>query len=71
MPQSKTPETLTAAARDTARHITGLLEELAHIHSSRGANTERTAEDRQIDKIKDQIALLSAVVNDLSKAEHP
>jgi hypothetical protein len=70
MPHTKTTEALTAAARDTSRHITGLLDELHQIHNSRGANAERTAEDRQIDKIKDQIALLTAVVNDLSKAEH-
>ena len=66
---NKTPDALAAAARDISRHIAGLADELLHLHHSRTSSTEKLV-DQQLNKMKDQIALLSAVVNDLAKAEH-
>ena len=64
----KTPDSLAAAVRDISRHIAGLADELLHLHHSRVSSTEKLV-DQQLNKMKDQIALLSAVVNDLAKAE--
>jgi hypothetical protein len=65
----KSPDALAAAVRDISRHIAGLADELLHLHHSRTSSTEKLV-DQQLNKMKDQIALLSAVVNDLAKAEH-
>ncbi|HTZ71453.1 MAG TPA: hypothetical protein VMB71_12435 [Acetobacteraceae bacterium] len=65
----KTPDALAAAARDISRHIAGLADELLHLHHNRAGDTEGLV-DRQLDKLRDQIALLTAVVNDLARAEH-
>jgi hypothetical protein len=65
----QTPDALAAAARDISRHISGLADELLHLHHSTTGSTEKVV-DQVLHKIKDQIALLSAVVDDLSKAEH-
>ena len=65
----KTPDALAAAARDISRHIAGLADELLHMHHNPAGPTPGTV-DHVLHKIKDQIALLSAVVDDLAKAEH-
>jgi uncharacterized protein YigA (DUF484 family) len=67
--QYETPDALAAATRDISRHIAGLADELLHLHHNRVGDTAALV-DRQLDKIRDQIALLSAVVNDLAKVEH-
>jgi hypothetical protein len=66
---TKSADSLAAAARDISRHIAGLADELLHLHHSRAGSTEKLV-DQQLNKIRDQIALLSAVVDDLAKAEH-
>jgi hypothetical protein len=66
--QKQTPDALASATRDISRHIAGLADELLHLHHNRAGNTESLV-SRQLDKIRDQIALLSAVVNDLAQAE--
>jgi hypothetical protein len=65
---NQTPDALAAATRDISRHIAGLADELLHLHHNRVGDTS-TMIARQLDKIRDQIALLSAVVNDLAAAE--
>jgi hypothetical protein len=66
--ETQTPDALASATRDISRHIAGLADELLHIHHNRVGDTS-TMINRQLDKIRDQIALLSAVVNDLAAAE--
>ncbi len=66
---AKTPDSLATAARDISRHIAGLADELLHMHHANGG-TRESAIDHQLDKLRDQIALLTAVVNDLARAEH-
>jgi uncharacterized protein YigA (DUF484 family) len=66
--ETQTPDALASATRDISRHIAGLADELLHLHHNRVADTA-TLIPRQLDKIRDQIALLSAVVNDLAAAE--
>ena len=67
--KDKTPDALATAARDISKHIAGLADELMYMHQSRTDATAKNV-DHQLHKIKDQIALLSAVVDDLTKAEH-
>ncbi len=67
--QPQTADALAAAARDISRHIAGLADELLHMHHG-SAPTVPAAVDKVLHRIRDQIALLSAVVDDLSKAEH-
>jgi len=66
--ETKTPDALASATRDISRHIAGLSDELMHMHHNRVGDTA-TLISRQLDKIRDQIALLTAVVNDLAIAE--
>jgi hypothetical protein len=65
----ETPDALAAATRDISRHIAGLADELLHMHHSRVDGTDSLI-DQQLNKIRDQIALLTAVVNDLARVEH-
>jgi hypothetical protein len=60
-------DALCHTARDISRHIAGMADELLSIHH---ANTNADSElvPRQINKIRDQIALLSAVVEDIARA---
>jgi hypothetical protein len=67
--QPQTADALAAAARDISRHIAGLADELLHMHHSSTPASQGVV-DKVLTKIKDQIVLLSAVVDDLSKAEH-
>jgi hypothetical protein len=66
---NSTPDALATATRDISRHIAGLADELLHMHHSRVDGTPALI-DHQLDKIRDQIALLTAVVNDLARVEH-
>jgi hypothetical protein len=66
--QQLSPDALASATRDISRHIAGLADELIHMHHNR-AGTANSVVSHQLDKIRDQIALLSAVVNDLAQAE--
>jgi hypothetical protein len=65
----KTPDALAHAAHDISRHIAGLADELLHLHHSKAGDTAPLV-DRTLDKMRDQIALLTAVVDDLARAEH-
>ena len=65
---NQTPDALASATRDISRHIAGLADELLHLHHNRVSDTSVLI-PRQLDRIRDQIALLSAVVNDLAAAE--
>lgn len=66
---SKTPDALATAARDISRHIAGLADELLSMHHAR-SGPDAVRIDLQLDRLRDQIALLTAVVNDLARAEH-
>jgi uncharacterized protein YigA (DUF484 family) len=66
--QPLSPDALAGTTRDISRHIAGLADELLYMHHNRAGNAASLV-SRQIDKIRDQIALLSAVVNDLAQAE--
>ena len=62
-------DALCHAARDIARHIAGLAEEISSLrHMTRGEN--KTVIDRELIKLKDQVTLLGAVVEDLERAQH-
>jgi hypothetical protein len=67
--EHKTTDALAHAARDISRHIAGLSDELLHLHHGKAGDTALLV-DRTLDKIRDQIALLTAVVDDLARAEH-
>jgi hypothetical protein len=66
---TKTPDALARTARDVSRHIAGLADELLALHHNPVGDT-RPLIDRALDRMRDQIALLSAVVDDLARAEH-
>jgi hypothetical protein len=59
-------DALCHSARDISRHIAGMSDELLSIHHNATEGSDLVA--RQINKIRDQIALLSAVVEDIAKA---
>jgi hypothetical protein len=62
-------DALCHAARDIARHVAGLAEEISSLrHMAGGEN--KTLIDRELVKLKDQVTLLSAVVGDLERAQH-
>jgi hypothetical protein len=62
-------DALCHAARDIARNIAGMAEELSHLrHMSGGENA--TLVDRQLIKLRDQATLLNAVIADLEKTQH-
>lgn len=66
---SQSEDSLCHAARDIARHIAALADELHGLrHSSSGES--QTLVERQIIKLRDQVTLLNAVVGDIQKA-HP
>lgn len=60
-------EALCHTARDISRHIAGMTDELL---SMRSADPEHKSEvsRKQVDKIRDQIALLSSIVEDIARA---
>ncbi len=59
-------DALCNAARDIARHIAGMAEELAHLRHPHGTPSPELIQ-HQIVKIRDQITLLSGVVADIAK----
>lgn len=65
----KSRDALASAVRDISRHIAGMADELHHLHHAKPGTTAKLV-DQQIHKMRDQIALLSAVMDDLAKAEH-
>jgi hypothetical protein len=63
-------DALCKATADIGRHISGLAEELAalrHPHAPATPSPDLVA--RQINKLRDQAALLTAVVDDIAKQE--
>jgi hypothetical protein len=59
-------DALCHSVRDISRHIAGMAEELQSIqHASTGVSSDMVP--RQINKIRDQITLLSAVVEDIAR----
>ncbi len=67
--QQTDADALCHAARDIARHVAGLAEEMSHLRHMSGGESQGLI-DRQIVKLRDQVTLLSAVVGDLEKAQH-
>ena len=62
-------DALCHTARDISRHIAGMADELLSLHhASANAGADSELVPRQINKIRDQIALLSAVVEDIARA---
>ena len=60
-------DALCHSARDISRHIAGMADELLSIHHAATTGDSEMV-PRQINKIRDQIALLSAVVEDIARA---
>jgi hypothetical protein len=63
-------DALCKAAADIGRHIAGLADELTalrHPHAPTPPSPELVG--RQINKLRDQVALLGAVVEDIAKQE--
>ena len=58
-------EALCHTARDISRHIAGMSDELLSLHH---ASADSELVPRQINKIRDQITLLRAVVEDIARA---
>ncbi len=61
-------DALVSAARDISKHIAGLADELQHLRHPVG-EVSHTGVHAQINKLKDQAALLTAVINDIAKSE--
>jgi hypothetical protein len=66
---AKDADGLCTAARDIARHIAGLAEELSALRHMTGGENAKLV-DRQLVKLRDQTTLLTAVVGDLEKTQH-
>jgi hypothetical protein len=68
---SETPDAdaLVHAARDIARHIATMAEELSHLRHNSGGESQ-TLIDRQVVKLRNQVDLLAAVVRDIEQATH-
>jgi hypothetical protein len=68
---SETPnaDALVHAARDIARHIASMAEELSHLRHNSGGESQ-TLIDRQVVKLRDQVTLLDAVVRDIEQSTH-
>jgi hypothetical protein len=65
-----TVDALCKAAADVGRHIAGLAEELSalrHPHAPAAPSPELVT--RQINKLRDQAALLAAVIEDIGRQE--
>jgi hypothetical protein len=62
-------DALCHAARDIARHIAGLAEEMSHLRHMSGGESQ-TLIDRQLLKLRDQVTLLTAVVSDIERTQH-
>jgi hypothetical protein len=62
-------DALCHAARDVARHIAGLAEELSVLRHASGGESQ-TLVDRQLVKLRAQLTLLTGVVGDLEKTQH-
>jgi hypothetical protein len=63
------PDALIHAARDIARHIASMAEELSHLRHNSGGESQ-TLIERQVMKLGDQVTLLAAVVRDIEQATH-
>jgi hypothetical protein len=66
--QDLNTDALVTAARDISKHIAGLADELLHLRHPVG-DVSATIVHAQINKLKDQAALLTAVINDIAKSE--
>jgi hypothetical protein len=66
--QDLNTDALATAARDISRHIAGLADELLHLRHPVG-DVSATLVHAQINKLRDQAALLTAVVADIAKSE--
>ena len=66
--QDMNTDALAHAVRDIGRHIAGLADELQHLRHPVG-DVNPGLVHAQINKLKDQAALLNAVVADLARAE--
>ena len=62
-------DALCHAARDIARHVAGLAEELTNLRHMSGGESQALV-DRQIVKMRDQVTLLGAVIGDIERAQH-
>jgi hypothetical protein len=60
-------DALCHSARDISKHIAGMADELLSIHHANGEGSSDLV-PKQINKIRDQISLLSAVVEDIAGA---
>jgi hypothetical protein len=61
-------DALVTAARDISRHIAGLADELLHLRHPVGEVNPQLVH-AQINKLRDQSALLTAVIGDIAKSE--
>ena len=62
-------DALITAARDISRHIAGLADELLHLRHPASTPPSAAVLHAQINKLKDQAALLTAVVGDIARSE--
>jgi hypothetical protein len=64
--------TLCRAARDTSQHIGGLVDELTLLRHAETKVDEASHKlvERQVARIRDQLALLSSLVDRIEKLEH-
>lgn len=64
-------DTLCQSARDIARQATGLIEELRalHAHAPAEPHAHPDQADRQIVRIRDQITLLAATIDDIDRVQ--
>jgi hypothetical protein len=67
--ETPNPDALVHAARDIARHIASMAEELSHLRHNSGGESQ-TLIDRQVVKLRDQVTLLDAVVRDIEQTTH-
>lgn len=64
-------DTLCQSARDLARSVAGLIEELRglHSHATPEPHAHPDPADRQLARVRDQITLLAATVEDIGRLQ--
>jgi hypothetical protein len=64
-------DALCNAARDISRHIAGMAEELVVLRHARqpGGEPSHKLIEKQINRMRDQVALLGTVMNDIERLE--
>ncbi|HTR18295.1 MAG TPA: hypothetical protein VMI52_14865 [Acetobacteraceae bacterium] len=64
-------DTLCRAGRDTSHHIAGLMDELSMLHHAHplGEKRDHKVIDHQVARVRDQLTLLSKIVDRIEKEE--